>query len=216
MRCLRLLVLLAGSVAAQQTDTAARLDRAFTAIDRALAASTNPGMVIGITDRDRTLKIGAYGYADIQARKPVTADTLFEIGSVTKSFTAISLMQLFDEGRFDPQAPLSKYLPWFQVKSKFRAITGHDILTHTAGLQSYRPDLASMPFAAWSLRDFEPSYAPGEHYWYSNLGSRLWVTCWSGSTARPMTRSCTAGCWIGWACGRHTAPSTTRCGSSCR
>jgi D-alanyl-D-alanine carboxypeptidase len=60
----------------------------------------------------------------------------------------MSLMQLFDEGRFDPRAPLSKYLPWFQVKSKFCAITGHDILTHTAGLQNYRPDLASVPFAA--------------------------------------------------------------------
>jgi D-alanyl-D-alanine carboxypeptidase len=53
---------------------------------------------------------------------------------VTKLFTAISLMQLFDEGRFEPQVPLSKYLPWFQIKSKFRAITGHDFLTHTAGL----------------------------------------------------------------------------------
>ena len=80
-----------------------------------------PGNVIGITDRNQTLKIGAYGYADMKAKKPVTPDTLFEIGSVTKSFTAISLMQLFDEGRFEPQAPVSKYLPWFQVKSKFRA-----------------------------------------------------------------------------------------------
>jgi D-alanyl-D-alanine carboxypeptidase len=178
MRCLRFLVLwiLAsspGAAIAQQSETAVRLDRAFAAIDRALAASTNPGMVIGITDRNQTLKIGAYGYADMKAKKPVTPDTLFEIGSVTKSFTAISLMQLFDEGRFEPQAPLSKYLPWFQIKSKFRAITGHDILTHTAGLQNYRPDLASVPFAAWSLRDFEPSYAPGEHYWYSNLGFQI-------------------------------------------
>lgn len=169
-KTLVLLVCVLPALVAQQTDTAARLVRAFEAIDRAAAASTNPGMVIGFTDRNHTLKIGAYGYADLKTKVRITPDTLFEIGSVSKSFTAIALMQLSDEGRFDPQAPVSKYLPWFEVKSGFRPITGHDLLTHTAGLQNYRPDLASMPFAAWSLRDFEPSYAPGEHYWYSNIG----------------------------------------------
>jgi len=161
------------SPAFAQSDQAARLERAFAAIDKAFAASTNPGAVIAITDRNRTLKIGAYGYSDLNARTRITPDTLFEIGSVSKSFAAISLMQLFDEGRFDPQAPLTKYLPWFEIKSRFRPITGHDILTHTAGLQNYRPDLASMPFAAWSVRDFVPSYAPGEHFWYSNLGFQI-------------------------------------------
>jgi CubicO group peptidase (beta-lactamase class C family) len=153
----------------------------------------------------------------MKAKKPVTPDTLFEIGSVTKSFTAISLMQLFDEGHFDPQAAVSKYLPWFQVESKFRAITGHDILTGTAGLQNYRPDLASMPFAVWSLRDFEPSYAPGEHFWDSNLGFQiLGCVLERIEGARPMTRSGIAGCWSGWASGQHTSPSTMRCGRSCR
>jgi D-alanyl-D-alanine carboxypeptidase len=165
-----LLISLLPAALAQQTETAVRLARAFEAIDRAAAASTTPGMVIGFTDRTHTLKVGAYGYADLKTRARVTPDTLFEIGSVSKSFTAIALMQLLDEGRFDPQAPVTKYLPWFEVKSTFRPITGHDLLTHTAGLQNYRADLSSMPFAAWSLRDFEPSYAPGEHFWYSNIG----------------------------------------------
>jgi D-alanyl-D-alanine carboxypeptidase len=170
---LALLFLAVGPLAAQ-TDSAARLARAFEAIDRAAAASTAaPGMVIGITDRTRALKIGAYGFADLKSKTRVTPETLFEIGSVTKSFTAICLMQLYDEGRFDPEAPVNKYLPWFSVKSKYRAITGHDLLSHTSGLQNYRPDLASMPFAALSVRDFEPSYAPGEHYWYSNLGFQI-------------------------------------------
>jgi D-alanyl-D-alanine carboxypeptidase len=174
MRALIVLPLLVLTHAAAQSDTAGRLNRAFEAIDRAAAASIDaPGMVIGITDRTHTLKIGAYGYADLKAKTRVTPDTLFEIGSVTKSFTAICLMQLHDEGRFDPQAPVSKYLPWFSVKSKYRDITGHDLLTHTSGLQNYRADLASMPFAALSVRDFEPSYAPGEHYWYSNLGYQI-------------------------------------------
>lgn len=168
-----LLLLLAALPALAQSDTAARLARAFDAIDRAAAASNPPGMVIGFTDRTHVLKISTYGYADIKTKAKVTPETLFEIGSVSKSFTAIALMQLMDEGKFDPKAPIAKYLPWFEMKSRYRAITGHDLLTHTAGLQNYRADLASMPFAAWSLREYEPSYAPGEHYWYSNLGFQV-------------------------------------------
>ncbi len=156
-----------------QTDVAARLARAFDAIDRAALASTAPGMVIGITDRNRTLKIGAYGYANLKSKTRIIPETLFEIGSVSKSFTAISLMELFDEGRFDPQEPVAKYLPWFAVKSKYRTITGHDLLTHTSGLQRYRADLASVPFAVIAVHEFELSYAPGEHYWYSNLGFQI-------------------------------------------
>jgi CubicO group peptidase (beta-lactamase class C family) len=173
MRSVLAVLLVSLTPAFAQNQTAARLARAFEAIDRAALASTAPGMVIGITDRTRTLKIGAYGYANLKSKTRVTPETLFEIGSVSKSFTAISLMELSDEGRFDPREPVAKYLPWFALKSKYRAITGHDLLTHTSGLQNYRPDLASMPFAVLSLHDFEPSYAPGEHYWYSNLGFQI-------------------------------------------
>ena len=173
MRPALAVLLLALAPAFAQNQTAARLARAFDAIDRAAVASTTPGFVIGITDRNRTLKIGAYGYANLKSKTRVTPETLFEIGSVSKSFTAISFIQLFDEGRFDPQEPVTKYLPWFALKSKYRAITGHDLLTHTSGLQNYRADLSSVPFAALSVHDFEPSYAPGEHYWYSNLGYQI-------------------------------------------
>ncbi len=164
-------LLLACIAASGQSDTlAARLDRAYAEIGKVVQASSVPGMVIGITDRNGTLKIFTHGYADVKTKAPITGDSLFEIGSITKSFTAITLMQLMDEGRFDPQAPITKYLPWFAVQSKFAPITGHHLLTHTAGIPNYRPDLASMPYATYSLRDFEVSYAPGKHYWYSDIG----------------------------------------------
>src|SRR5438552_12680049 len=103
MRPALAILLLSFAPAFAQSETAARLARAFEAIDRAAAGSTSPGMVIGITDRNRTLKIGAYGYANLRSKTRITPETLFEIGSVSKSFTAISLMELFDEGRFDPR-----------------------------------------------------------------------------------------------------------------
>jgi D-alanyl-D-alanine carboxypeptidase len=152
-----------------QSDTT-RWAPALDAIDRAVAGSTRPAIIVAITDRERTLGVFAHGYADLKTKKPITADSLFAIGSISKSFTAIALMQLWDEGRFDPEAPIATYLPWFAVKSPYGPITGHHLLTHTAGLPNYRADLASMPFATYALKDFEPSYAPGAHFWYSNLG----------------------------------------------
>jgi D-alanyl-D-alanine carboxypeptidase len=170
MRAVVVFLAVCSPALAQQEAVSARLAKAFEAIDTAAAMSTLPGVVIAITDRDRTLKIVAHGYADLKTKVPLTPESRFEIGSVTKSFTAIALMQLSDEGRFDPQAPVTKYLPWFEAQSRFPPITGHHLLTHTAGLQNYRPDLASAEFATYSLRDFVPSYAPGEHFWYSNIG----------------------------------------------
>ena len=157
-----------------QTDVGGRLERAFAMVDSTLRSfPSGPGFVIGVTDRERTLHVFAHGYADVKTRTPVTPAARFAIGSISKSFTAIALMQLADEGRFDPHAPVATYLPWFQVRSSHPPITGHHLLTHTAGIPRYRADLASMPYAAYALRDLEPPYAPGSHFWYSNTGFQI-------------------------------------------
>lgn len=165
-----LALLLVPPAAGAQNDLDARLARAFATVEPVLARFNVPGFVIGVTDRDRTLELFTHGYADLKTKQPVTAETLFELGSVSKSFTAIALMRAYDEGRFDPQLPVSTYLPWFSVRSRFGPITSHHLLTHTAGIPRYRGDLSSMSYAAYALRDYELPYPPGEHYWYSNLG----------------------------------------------
>jgi D-alanyl-D-alanine carboxypeptidase len=157
------------SVVPKQDPAADRVAAVLKKIDAA-SADVVPALVIAVTDRNRTLGVIAHGYADIKTRMPATTDSLFPIGSIGKSFTAMTLMELFDEGRFDPQAPLATYLPWFRVHSSPAPITGHHLLTHTAGLPRYRADLASTEFAAYWLRNYDVPYAPGTHYWYSNLG----------------------------------------------
>src|SRR5215469_14727237 len=91
-------------VNAQSQVDGAKLDAAAGAIQRALESASAPGVVVGITDRAETKKIIVSGYADLKAHTPLTADSHFAIGSISKSFTSVALMQLADEGRFQPQA----------------------------------------------------------------------------------------------------------------
>lgn len=150
---------------------------AWTRVDeyaRARMAEMNtPGMSLAITSRDGVLYAGTYGFANIDAKRPVTPDTLFEIGSISKSFTAIALLQLRDEGAFDPQVPMTRYLPWFQVQSKYAPVTGHHLMSHTAGFPRDRDDVPSSMYQAYGVRERETGYEPGIHYAYSNVGYQV-------------------------------------------
>lgn len=135
----------------------------------AMKAQHTPGMAIALTDRRGTLAILTFGDADVATHAPVTPQTRFGIGSITKSMTAIALLQARDRGAFDPQAPVTRYLPWFHVQTRWRALTGHDLLTHTSGL----PDGGygyGAPYDVAALRELETGFAPGSHWSYSNLG----------------------------------------------
>jgi D-alanyl-D-alanine carboxypeptidase len=137
------------------------------------ASSSGPAIVIGVTDRERLRGMVVHGYADLKAKKPATAETRFAIGSISKSFTAVVLLQMADEAKFDPSAPVSRYLPQFRVSSSFPQITGRSLLNHTSGLPNYLPHLSSMRYALYALHDFQPTYAAGEHFEYSNTGYQL-------------------------------------------
>lgn len=135
--------------------------------------ANTPGMAVAITSRERLLHVGVFGYANLHAKRPLAADALFEIGSISKSFTSIALLQLRDEGRFDPRAPIVEYLPWFSVRSSFTPITGHHLLSHTSGLPRDRDDVPSSRYQAYGVREREAGYAPGVHYAYSNVGYQV-------------------------------------------
>jgi len=84
-------------------------------IERQMQAANTPGVTVAVTDRERLLRVTTHGWADVAAQIPVTPDTLFEIGSITKSFTVIALMQLCEAGQVDLHVPVTHYLPWFQI-----------------------------------------------------------------------------------------------------
>jgi CubicO group peptidase (beta-lactamase class C family) len=88
-----------------------------------------------------------HGAADIASNTPITADTVFRIASITKTFTAIAVMQLSEQGRIDLDAPAHDYLRAYRLlpaKAGFRPATVRDLLTHTAGsLRCRVPDARS-------------------------------------------------------------------------
>ena len=131
-----------------------------------------PGLTLGLTDRDGTLLIRTYGFADLASRQPVTPETLFEIGSIGKTFTAVAILQLVDEGRIDLHAPVARYLPWFAVPQPagHAPITISHLLSHTSGIVAGIDGTPEAAFQVWSLRDLPTRSAPGERFHYSNVG----------------------------------------------
>jgi len=94
------------------------------------------GLAVGVV-RDGSLQFHGHGVADIASRTPVTEDTVFRIASITKTFTAIAVMQLWERGLLDLDAPADRYLrayPLVPASLGFRPATVRHLLTHTAGI----------------------------------------------------------------------------------
>jgi D-alanyl-D-alanine carboxypeptidase len=143
----------------------ARLDEFIVAHLRDIGA---PGMTLALATPEGLLRASAYGFADMKAGANVQPDTLFEVGSISKSFVALALMQMREEDKFDPSQPITTYLPWLKIDSKYAPVTGHHLLSHTAGLPDGVPlELIGPNQALWT------GFAPGEHFSYSNVGYDL-------------------------------------------
>ena len=136
-----------------------------------LDARLGPGLSLAITTRDGLVTARAYGEANADSREPVTVRTLFQIGSITKHVIAVACLRLFAAGSLDPQAPVTDYLAWFEVGSRFdRPITLHHLLTHTSGLIMMMDCCPSSWWQTWALRDTELGFEPGAQFSYSNVG----------------------------------------------
>jgi CubicO group peptidase (beta-lactamase class C family) len=161
------------------------------ALDAALRAAVErkdvPGVVALVTNRDRVIYQGAFGVADVSNGRPLTADALFRIASMTKAVASVALMRLVEQGRVGLDDPAEKFLPELanlKVFESFDAATGayklrpaskpptvRHFLTHTSGL--------AYPFTSATWRDFKPRagesypfggpllFDPGERWHYS-------------------------------------------------
>jgi CubicO group peptidase (beta-lactamase class C family) len=137
---LGLFVLLALSFTALPSAAAPRMGAPdFAAIDRyveaQMQASHLPGLALGIVQGDQIAHLKGFGSADPTGRA-VTPHTPFILGSVSKSLTALAVMQLVEAGKVELDAPVQRYLPWFRVADADASarITVRHLLYHTSGL----------------------------------------------------------------------------------
>ena len=142
---------------------------ALATLDRFIAgyreAMNAPGLTLALADRDGPIRVSAYGYTHLEARVPVTTLDLFEIGSISKSFVALTLLQLRDEGKLDLQAPIRHYLPWLAAETDYGEILVHHLLTHSSGMPEDEPVFPRDP-----ERRPRQAFAPGSQFHYSNWG----------------------------------------------
>ena len=108
-----------------------------TYIESSMAQSNVTGLSIALVDGQNVVWSRGFGYADKEANVPAADDTIYEIGSLSKTFAATAIMRLVEEGRMDIDQPLTTYLPSFSINQRFPAsgpITIRSILTHHSGI----------------------------------------------------------------------------------
>ncbi|MGE5277594.1 MAG: serine hydrolase [Acidobacteriota bacterium] len=163
------------SVAAGDGPALARLE-AFIAHE--MKDKQLPALSVALVEGDRVIWAKGFGLADPERNVPASAATVYRVGSVSKLFTDIGIMQLAERKEIDLDAPIQKILPDFRPKNPFgSSITLRELMSHRSGLVREPPvghdfDGTSPSLAATvaSLNDTELVYAPGTHRKYSNAG----------------------------------------------
>jgi CubicO group peptidase (beta-lactamase class C family) len=143
-----------------------------------LAAVGQPGMTIAIVDADGFAATIGVGWANIEAKVPVGPDHLFQIGSISKSITALCIHSLVDEGRIDLNAPVSRYLEGAPLPET--PITIQQLLDHAGGFAHDAPVFPDTPDGKlWC------GFTPGSRASYSNIGFLLLGLVIDKVTGRP-------------------------------
>jgi serine beta-lactamase-like protein LACTB len=141
-----------------------------------------PALSIALIDDQQVVWAKGYGFQDRDRKTPATAETVYRVGSVSKLFTDVAIMQLVEEGRLDLDAPLTKYVPEFKPvgKPEFKPITLRMLMAHRSGVireppvgNYFDPTEPSLEKSVLSLNGIDLVYPPGEKQKYSNAAIGL-------------------------------------------
>lgn len=141
-----------------------------------------PGLAVAVVQGDRILYLQGFGYADLEAKRKVTPDSIFYIGSSSKSFLALTAALLDEQKKVDLDAPLSRYLPKLKLQSPLSTdeVTLRALLSHTHGIEQN----GSVVFRTAFSGDFTPDLllklleksrpSPnGRSFRYGNIGYNI-------------------------------------------
>jgi CubicO group peptidase (beta-lactamase class C family) len=138
LTALALLAIAVGPGAAQ-SDRAALVTKLDSLAGSGVRENRAAGIVAAVVRGNDTLLFKGYGKADVEWNIPMPADAMFEIGSITKQFTAVALLQLRDEGKLSLDDEMTKWLPDFDTRGN--TVTLRRLLDHTSGIKG----LTEMP-----------------------------------------------------------------------
>src|SRR5688572_26688769 len=133
--CLTALALLATTVTAlaAQSDRAALVKKLDSLAGSGVLENRAAGIAAAVVRGNDTLLLKGYGKADVEWNVPMPADAMFEIGSVTKQFTSVAILQLRDEGKLSLDDPITKWLPDFDTRGN--KVTLRRLMDHTSGIK---------------------------------------------------------------------------------
>ena len=161
-------LLLATPVYAQ--DKTVRVDSIFS-----FASALTPGCVAGVEQQGKVILNKAYGLADLDKKVPLSASSLFDIGSTQKQFTATSMLLLAQDGKLSLSDDIQKHLP--ELPKYDHKVTIDNLLTHTSGVRDWTGLLPMAPegtdVATLLLRQRGLNFVPGTEWLYSNGGYEL-------------------------------------------
>lgn len=144
-------------------------------VNQALKDWKVPGTAVGVVQDGKVILLKGYGYRDLEKQLPVTPNTLFAIGSITKSFTVSTLGMEMDEGKVDWDKPVRNYLPTFKMYDPVltEQMTIRDLITHRSGLPRHDMVWYSSDFSREDiirrLQYLEPNKPLRTTFQYNNL-----------------------------------------------
>lgn len=172
---------------------AARADKIDDYVNEQLRTYKIPGVAIGVVRDGKLATARGYGLASVELKTPVTADTVFEIGSMTKQFTAALVMLLVEDGKIGLDDNITKHLA--DLPAVWSKITVRHLLTHTSGIKGYTEvatDFMSLARNKHSqqeivkmVADRPLDFQPGEKWAYSNTGYFLLGMILEKSSGKP-------------------------------
>ena len=142
-------------------------------------AADGPGAAVIVTENGKTIYAAGRGMTDVERKAPITPATVFRIGSITKQFTAATILRLAEQGKLSLDDPLSKFLPAYPAPGS--TATVRQLLNHTSGVMPYTAIPGFMveantnkPYTTEQLiavfKDIPPPAKPGESWAYNNSG----------------------------------------------